>query len=240
MKENNKTMLFKDYKEYLSLSSNSKCLLTLLMFPNTRNAKKKHKYTNKKLANETEIDPEDYPIVEIPELIVIMSRVNKMVKNKEMCKSFERINFYDLKHKLIKLILEDHRNYISEIADEGNYYCFSICNHNFHQPKTNFGELKIKTDISREYREPINTEINFDSKLYFQFIINALILVDERSSSLNERSRDEVWMITKIYTKDLSKEFFGLYGTLEKANNAILEEGETKDYKFKVTKEIIR
>ena len=233
-------MLFKDYKEYLSLSSSSKCLLTLLMFPNTKKAKKKHKSTNKKLANKTEIDPEDYPIVEIPELIVIMSKVNKMVKNKELCDSFERINFYDLKHKLIKLILEDHKNYISEIADEGNYYCFSICNHNFHQPKTNFGELKIKTDISREYQEPIETEIDFDSKLYFQFIINALILVDERSSSLNERSRDEVWMVTKIYTEDLSKEFFGLYGTLEKANNAILEEGETKDYKFKVTKEIIK
>ena len=233
-------MLFKDYKEYLSLSSSSKCLLTLLMFPNTKKAKKKHKSTNKKLANKTEIDPEDYPIVEIPELIVIMSKVNKMVKNKELCDSFERINFYDLKHKLIKLILEDHKNYISEIADEGNYYCFSICNHNFHQPKTNFGELKIKTDISREYQEPIETEIDFDSKLYFQFIINALILVDERSSSLNERSRDEVWMVTKIYTEDLSKEFFGLYGTLEKANYAILEEGETKDYKFKVTKEIIK
>ena len=233
-------MLFKDYKEYLSLSSSSKCLLTLLMFPNTKKAKKKHKSTNKKLANKTEIDPEDYPIVEIPELIVIMSKVNKMVKNKELCDSFERINFYDLKHKLIKLILEDHKNYISEIADEGNYYCFSICNHNFHQPKTNFGELKIKTDISREYQEPIETEIDFDSKLYFQFIINALILVYERSSSLNERSRDEVWMVTKIYTEDLSKEFFGLYGTLEKANNAILEEGETKDYKFKVTKEIIK
>ena len=36
------------------------------------------------------------------------------------------------------------------------------------------------------------------------------------------------------------KHKFGLYGTLEKANNAILEEGETKNYKFKVTKEIIK
>lgn len=169
-----------------------------------------------------------------------MSKVNKMIKNKEMCKGFERTNFYDLKHKLIKLILDDHKNYISEIADEGDYYCFSTCNHNFHQPKTNFGELRIKSDVQREYREPINTEVDFDSKLYFQFIINALILVDERSSSLNERSRNEVWMVTKIYTEDLSKEFFGLYGTLEKANNAVLEEGETKDYKFKVTKEIIK
>ena len=69
MKENNKTMLFKDYKEYLSLSQDSKCLLTLLMFPDTRTSKKKGKNANKKLANETEIDPEDYPIVEIPELI---------------------------------------------------------------------------------------------------------------------------------------------------------------------------
>ena len=232
-------MKFKDYKDLLQLSPKSRTILTILMFPEIKTIKKGKLKVYKKTINETEINPEDYPIVEFQEIIKIMSRVNKMVKNKK-CSPLKRTNFYNFKYKLIRIILEEHKSYISEITDEGEYYCFRILDNYFHQPKTNFGELKIKTDYQKEYIKPENENIEFDNRLYYQFIINILILLDKRELSLNEIARDEVWMVTKIYTKNLYQEFFGLYSSREKACETILKEGETPDYKFKLSKETIK
>ena len=77
-------MKFKDYKDLLQLSPKSRTILTILMFPEIKTIKKGKLKVYKKTINETEINPEDYPIVEFQEIIKIMSRVNKMVKNKKM------------------------------------------------------------------------------------------------------------------------------------------------------------
>jgi len=105
---------------------------------------------------------------DVEDIVCLMSLVNRMVKDETF--PYGTNCFYDKKTKVIKSILKNNPEFVSDILESDNLYNFIICGHSFHQPKNRFPNAKFTT-VPEEYVADSKT-IPFNRETYLRCMLS--------------------------------------------------------------------